>query len=313
MADAINPRGQNPIHVGFKQGSDGTAKLVVSSGKVRKEVDCKVVETGFLSKVQSVFFHMTNWVLVEHEDLQNKKVQIFVRQSDLETLQREGLDIGSGIDANKATAYNLPPNVSATVEAFFQSDVEIEEMREAHFLARLQTFLATGGKQLNLEGMFNSEGKCPNVFDDPMFERMEELSLQGIREVPSSIKHLKNLKGLDLSHSPIVNCPRGIGELTSLEYLNLAFSGINQVSALTRFGKEFCGGARSDATYLEEGSKQLVHDWFQQLKKLKHLKVVNMASEDRANCDSASRLSEAYRAEGLKITIHSMDNPNWKN
>lgn len=126
-----------------------------------------------------------------------------------------------------------------------------------------------------------------------------------------SVRHLKNLKDIDLSHSPIITVSKSFAKLEHLEYLNLAFSSINKRSAIEQFGKEYMGGSMVGSVYEEKGAEKAVDELFALLKSLKNLKAVNMASQDPLSqtADLLDRkLSQIGKPDVVKYSEHS----RWK-
>ncbi|MFS8563160.1 MAG: hypothetical protein LVR00_02020 [Rhabdochlamydiaceae bacterium] len=201
----------------------------------------------------------------------------------------ESKSIGAQQESN-----SLPPLLEKKIREFFSAD----KRRADLFIERVQEYIERGKKELVLDGAFNAKGECPDIFNDSLFGSLKELSLQGIKELPPSIRYLKELEGLDLSYSSIVNCPTQIKRLANLSYLNLASSGVTQKEALIKFGKEYCGLYRSNEFYLEKGSEFAAKSWSEGLIPLKNLKQVNMVTGDVVNCHSADLLTEDLRSGG---------------
>ncbi len=329
MASPINP--QVPIEIGVRQESDGVAKLTLfSAGRKSHEVDCKIVPSGLSGKIHSLYLKtMTDWVAIPYEKFKDR--QIFIQKSDLEELAKKGFNIENQAPqsedrmpdvsealANRVKGFledrfpDVPEDLVNKVEAFFRLDRAIEETQSARFLHLIQDFVTSGEQKLTLDGVFNEEGRCPDIFSSPLFSKLQELSLQGIRDLPSSMRYLKNLTSLDLSHSPMVSFSHTLGELENLEYLNLAFSGINQTSAVTQFGQEYLGGASSSTAYLEEGANKAASELFTQLQPLSKLKAINMVSEQGAGCPSADMLASKFKEARRIGIVNFLDRPNWK-
>ena len=313
MASPINPR--DPIHVGIKKASDGKMKLTLSSGDVRKEVTCKVVTQGVFDKAESLFLQKTNWVVVQHKDFRDRNIQIFVKKSDLEGLKKEGFDLAAPLSRLPATLVNR-------IEEFFRltSDRDNDEVsrgfdyvglgkvdeRAADFLSCVEKCLESGGEKLSIPSWLEQEGKCPDIFDDPLFKNLQVLDLPHVSDLPPSIRHLKNLKSLDLRASPMVIFPDTLETLTNLEYLNLAYSGINSEELLAEFGERY---SHSDA--VQAGASRAVDQLFKQLQFLKHLKAVNMKSILGDNCPSELKLKKKFLEARLPVRVISTEEASW--
>ena len=299
------PAGSQPIHVSLEQGASGESKLTWSCGGIKKEIACKVVPEGILGRVQSAFLMVTQWAPVESSDFTGKHIQVFVQTADLEKLKSDGFE-----GAKTSHSAPLPPELLLKIEEFF-GETDVEECKAEHFAARIQTCLESGGKTLSLDGIFNERGECPDIFDDRVFSKLEELSLKGIKVVPASIGHLGNLKSIDLSHSPIITLPKSFAKLKNIEYVNLACSGINKRSAVTEFGKEYMGGSLLGSVYEENGADKAVDDLFDVLKSLPKLKVVNMTSKDPLSL-TGDKLDGKFVSIKKVGMVKFTEGPRWK-
>lgn len=300
----------NPIHLGLKQESNGSIKLTVSSGPLHKEVDCKMAESGLFGSIKSAFLNLTEWTEIKHQE-QGHEIHVFIKKSDLEALKREGINISDVQKVSQSFSNVFPTQLTQSIEEFFGTDDDLQELKAEHFLIRIQEFVASGGKKLNLDGMFNKEGRCPDIFDDPLFSKLEELSLKGIKELPDSIGSLSSLKDLDVSHSPLIYLPDSFKKLTNLEYLNLACSGMNKQSAVIEAGREYRGGSFTSQLYEEVGVELVISDLFKKLEPLTKLKAVNMASEN-LTLGSGQSLNAKRTIAGKTDVVKYTESSRWR-
>jgi hypothetical protein len=309
MTQPIGPEPLPRVYLSLKQdvdpekGSKGDVHLIVSQGKIKADFICRVIPDGLTGKVTSILLKMYNWVPIEY--FKDKHITVFVHQSDIEKLDRQGVRL-----PHKGKEISLPRSMPAKVEEFFEQDSKSEELEAAHFQSRIQACIESGGKTLVLDGVFNSEGACPDIFDDPIFSSLEELSLKGIRVLPDSIIHLKHLKSIDLSDSPIITLPKWFAQLKDLQYINLAYSGINQISAIKKFGQEYVGGSRTVREYEEEGAKKAVDELFAILSSLDELKAVNMSSKDTLSL--TANLLDLKLVDIGKLNVVKYTDYKWK-
>ncbi len=233
-----------------------------------------------------------------------KDTQVFVRQSDLDSLQKEGVNF-SLLSESQRTAdcfsqvFSNNQSLTDAVEKFFSSEKDQAEQ----FLMSIQACLASGGKKLVLEGVFDQQGRCPDIFSDPDLTGLESLKLKGIKELPRSIGNLQSLKNLDMSTSPIVYLPDSFKKLENLESLDLSYSGMTQRQEMMKAGKEYLGGVqdRDDQDCVNEGIKRVIGDLFDKLQPLTELKTVHMKSHD---CKSAAgELYSNFSKIGKKINL----------
>lgn len=280
MVDPIQP--SQPIHIGLKkEGED--AKLTISKDNVCKEIECRVVGSGMIEWTRSAFLSLTGWIAIKYDGL-GKDLHVFIKTADLEALQKQGVNLSLLSESQKtaryfSNAFSTSESLSANIEKFFGAD---DEMVAQTFLMRLQECLDSGSKRLNLDGLFDDKGRCPDIFDNPQLRGLEDLSLKGVQDLPKSMHALQHLKKLNISQSSLTNLPDWFKELKSLETLDLSYSGMTRRQEMLKKGKEHLGGLqeRDDQDYVDKGLEIVVGDLFDKLQSLTDLKTIYMKSDD---------------------------------
>ena len=304
MTDPIHPKEPLPPHMSLEKTDDGETHLVFKSGNRSKEVTCKVVDSGFFGRLRSIFLGMIDWVEVPNQSLNERNIHVFIKQSDLKDLEQSGLNISVKITDVKtvsqaqARVNPISQQLAQKISDFYKNDDD----KVDYILARIQNCVDSGGKKLNLEGLLSEEGECPDIFEDPLFERLEELKLTEAKQLPDSLGSLKNLKRLDLSSADFVYLPECIQSLSQLESLNLSESAMTKRESVIKAGKEYLGGMRSQQEYQDEGSRLLAKDLFAKLKPCSQLKSIKMASSETF-FDVGAQLQQKFEAQGKKDIV----------